>query len=60
MTHADKAAMFLRVQFARVDNVVQMTRRLFNAFERPSGTSSSQNTVWYGYQPYNPASPAIS
>ena len=31
-----------------------MTRRLINAFERPLGTSSSQNTVWHGYQPYNP------
>ncbi len=50
-----KAAMFLRAGLARVDNVFQMTRRLFNAFERPLGTSSSQNTVWHGYQPYNPA-----
>ena len=49
-----KAAMFLRAGLARVDNVFQMTRRLFNAFERPLGTSSSQNTVWHGYQPYNP------
>lgn len=32
-----------------------MTRRLISAFERPFGTSSSQNTVWHGYQPYNPA-----
>ena len=32
-----------------------MSRRLINAFERPLGTSSSQNTVWHGYQPYNPA-----
>ena len=50
-----KVAMFLRAGLARVDNVFQMTRRLFNAFERPLGTSSSQNTVWHGYQPYNPA-----
>ena len=50
-----KAAMFLKAGLARVDNVFQMTRRLFNAFERPLGTSSSQNTVWHGYQPYNPA-----
>ena len=49
-----KAAMFLKAGLARVDNVFQMTRRLFNAFERPLGTSSSQNTVWHGYQPYNP------
>ena len=31
-----------------------MTRRLINAFERALGTSSSQNTAWHGYQPYNP------
>ena len=47
--------MFLAAGLARVDNVFQMTRRLINAFERPLGTSSSQNTVWHGYQPYNPA-----
>ena len=50
-----KAKMFLSAGLARVDNVFQMTRRLINAFERPLGTSSSQNTVWHGYQPYNPA-----
>ena len=50
-----KARMFLAAGLARVDNVFQMTRRLINAFERPLGTSSSQNTVWHGYQPYNPA-----
>ena len=50
-----KARMFLDAGLARVDNVFQMTRRLINAFERPLGTSSSQNTVWHGYQPYNPA-----
>ena len=49
------ARMFLAAGLARVDNVFQMTRRLINAFERPLGTSSSQNTVWHGYQPYNPA-----
>jgi len=32
-----------------------MTRRLFNAFERPVGISSGHNTVWHGYAPYNPA-----
>ena len=32
-----------------------LTRRLFNAFERPIGTPSGQNAVWHGYQPYNPA-----
>lgn len=47
--------MFLAAGLARVDNVFQMTRRLINAFERPLGTSGSQNTVWHGYQPYNPA-----
>ena len=35
-----KAGMFLAAGLARVDNVL---------------TSSSQNTVWHGYQPYNPA-----
>ena len=50
-----QAQMFLAAGLARVDNVFQMTRRLINAFERPLGTSSSQNTVWHGYQPYNPA-----
>ena len=50
-----QARMFLAAGLARVDNVFQMTRRLINAFERPLGTSSSQNTVWHGYQPYNPA-----
>ena len=50
-----EARMFLAAGLARVDNVFQMTRRLINAFERPLGTSSSQNTVWHGYQPYNPA-----
>ena len=40
---------------ARVDNFFQMSRRAFNALERPLGTSSAQNTVWHGYQPYKPA-----
>ena len=30
------------------------SRRLFNALERPIGTSSSHNKVWHGYAPYNP------
>ena len=47
--------MFLAAGLARVDNVFQMTRRLINAFKRPLGTSGSQDTVWHGYQPYNPA-----
>ena len=50
-----KVDMHLRAGLARVDNVFQMTRRLFNAFERPVGTSSGHNTVWHGYAPYNPA-----
>ena len=50
-----KADMLLNAGLARVDNVFQMTRRLFNAFERPVGTSSSHNAVWHGYAPYNPA-----
>lgn len=49
------AAMHLAGRIARVDNVFQLTRRLFNAFERPIGTPSGQNAVWHGYQPYNPA-----
>ena len=40
-----KADMLLRTGLARVDNVFQMTRRLFNAFERPVGTSSGHNAV---------------
>ena len=53
---ADRQAdMLLRAGLARVDNVFQMTRRLFNAFERPVGTSSGHNAVWHGYAPYNPA-----
>ena len=50
-----KADMHLRAGLARVDNVFQMARRLFNAFERPVGTSSGHNAVWHGYAPYNPA-----
>ena len=50
-----KADMHLRAGLARVDNVFQMTRRLFNAFKRPVGTSSGHNAVWRGYAPYNPA-----
>ena len=49
-----RADMYLQAGVARVDNVYQMTRRLFNSLERPLGTSSGQNTVWHGYQPYNP------
>ena len=49
------AHMFLKGRLARVDNVFMLTRRLFNAFERPIGTPSGQNAVWHGYQPYNPA-----
>ena len=47
--------MHLRAGLARVDNIFQMTRRLFNAFERPGGTSSGHNAVLHGYAPYNPA-----
>ena len=50
-----KADLFLRAGLARIDNVFQITRRLFNAFERPIGTSSGHNAVWHGYAPYNPA-----
>ena len=50
-----KADMFLRSGLGRIDNVFLKTRRLFNAFERPVGTSSGHNRVWHGYAPYNPA-----
>ena len=49
-----KADLHLRSGLARVDNVFQKTRRLFSAFERPVGTSSTHNKVWHGYAPYNP------
>ena len=48
------ADMFLRAGLNCVDNVFMKTRRLFNGFERPIGTSSTQNKVWHGYAPYNP------
>ena len=48
------AEMFLRCGIARVDNVFQLTRRLFSALEKPIGTPSGLNAVWHGYQPYNP------
>ena len=40
----------------KVDALVDWGRvgRVFNAFKRPLGTSSSQNTVWHGYQPTTP------
>ena len=50
-----KADMFLRSGLGRIDNVFLKTRRLFNALERPVGTSSGHNRVWHGYAPYNPA-----
>ena len=49
-----QADMLLRAGLARIDNVFQMTRRLFNAFKRPVGTSSGHNAVWHGCAPYNP------
>ena len=50
-----KADLFLQAGLARIDNVFQITRRLFNAFERPLGTPSAQMSMWNGYAPYNPA-----
>ena len=47
--------MFLKARLARVDNVFQLSRRLFQAFERPLGMVSGPSSLWYGYQPYNPA-----
>ena len=55
VTDERKADLFLRAGLARIDNIFQITRRLFNAFERPVGTSSGHNTVWHGYAPYNPS-----
>ena len=53
--HSGSKSRYHRIgRLARVDNVFQLTRRLFNAFERPIGTPSGQNAVWHGYQPYNP------
>ncbi len=49
-----KAEMYLDAGINAVDNIFQISRRLMNAFERPIGTSSSYNTVWHGYSPYNP------
>ena len=49
-----KADMVLNAGIARIDNVFMTTRRLFSALERPIGTSSSHNTVWHAYAPYNP------
>ena len=52
----DKVAeMFLAARLARVDNAFQLSRRLFQAFERPLGMVSGPSSLWYGYQPYNPA-----
>ena len=48
------ADMFLDAGLARIDNLFMKTRRLFNAFERPVGTSSGHNAVWHGYSPYDP------
>lgn len=50
-----KADLFLRSGVARIDDVIQKTRRLINAMERPIGASSTRDTVWHGYAPYNPA-----
>ena len=49
------AGMHLMARLARVDNVFALTRRLFQALERPLGTRSAEHAVWSGYQPYNPA-----
>ena len=50
-----KADLFLRAGLARIDNVFQITRRFFNAFERPIGPTSGFKAMWHGYAPYNPA-----
>ena len=50
-----KADLFLRAGMARIDNVFQITRRLFNAFERPIGPTSGFKALWHGYAPYNPS-----
>ena len=53
LTAERKADLCLQAGLARIDNTFQITRRLFNAFERPVGTSSGHNAVWHGYAPYN-------
>ena len=50
-----EADLHLRSGLSRIDSVFEKTRRLFSAFERPVGTSSTHNKVWHGYAPYNPA-----
>ena len=50
-----KADLFLRAGLGRIDNIFQITRRLFNAFERPIGPTSGFKAMWHGYAPYNPA-----
>ena len=50
-----EADLDLRSGLSRVDSVFEKTRRLFSAFERPVGTSSTHNKVCHGYAPYNPA-----
>lgn len=46
--------MFLNAGLAAIDDVFMKARRLFSALERPVGASSSNNTVWHGYAPYDP------
>ena len=50
-----KADLFLRAGLGRIDNVFQITRRFFNAFERPIGPTSGFKAMWHGYAPYNPS-----
>ena len=50
-----RADLFLRAGMARIDNGFQITRRLFNAFERPIGPTSGFKALWNGYAPYNPS-----
>ena len=46
--------MSLDAGLARIDNIFMKSRRLLSVLEQPVGTSSGHNTVWHGYQPYNP------
>ena len=45
----------LKCQAYRRKTLLSSPVRLFNAFERPVGTSSGHNAVWHGCAPYNPA-----
>ena len=49
-----RADMYLGAGLSAVDNFFMRCRRLCSALERPVGASNDNNSVWYGYAPYNP------